>query len=211
MVAIPLGIFVVVMLLNLRDIPQDEPKIPSHESAEPLTIEPTPQSVQEATTADALAVAPIADPSTIKDEPIAPEVVLAHELLSTQEPTIETLAAKPESEAVAVASGPELIDSDEPAPVAIAAETEPIATGESATVAKAPTSPAQPPEIKALDPEEPEPILPEGPVVLPPKGSPKYAFDYRGRLWIEKKNKGFFRQLRRPQIPPEDPQSNSSR
>jgi hypothetical protein len=60
---------------------------------------------------------------------------------------------------------------------------------------------------QTIEPEsiEPEPIVPEGPLVLPEKGSPKFAFDYRGRLWVEKKRKGFFRQLRRPQLPPEEP------
>ncbi len=49
--------------------------------------------------------------------------------------------------------------------------------------------------------------LPEGPLRLPEKGSPKFVFDYRGRLWVEKKNRGFFRQLRRPQLPPDEPPS----
>jgi hypothetical protein len=60
-------------------------------------------------------------------------------------------------------------------------------------------------EAEGLEPLEDELELPEGPLVLPDKGSPKYAFDYRGRLWVEKKHKSFFRQLRRPQIPPEEP------
>ncbi len=42
-------------------------------------------------------------------------------------------------------------------------------------------------------------------VKLTPEGAPKYIFDYRGRLWVEKKNRGFFRQLRRPQLPPDEP------
>ena len=44
-----------------------------------------------------------------------------------------------------------------------------------------------------------------GPVILPGDSSPKFVFDYRGRLWVEKKRKGFFRQLRRPQLPPDEP------
>ena len=42
-------------------------------------------------------------------------------------------------------------------------------------------------------------------VKLAAEGAPKYIFDYRGRLWVEKKNRGFFRQLRRPQLPPDEP------
>lgn len=47
--------------------------------------------------------------------------------------------------------------------------------------------------------------LPDGPLQLPEKGSPKFVFDYRGRLWVEKKNRGFFKALRRPQLPPDEP------
>ncbi|MBI4671293.1 MAG: hypothetical protein HY741_06450 [Chloroflexi bacterium] len=57
------------------------------------------------------------------------------------------------------------------------------------------------PDDETLEPDQ-EPL---GPLEFPSKGSPKYAFDYRGRLWVEKKRKSFFRQLRRPQIPPEEP------
>ncbi|GIL15986.1 MAG: hypothetical protein BroJett039_11590 [Chloroflexota bacterium] len=47
--------------------------------------------------------------------------------------------------------------------------------------------------------------LSDSPLRFPEKGSPKFVFDYRGRLWVEKKNKGFFRRLRRPQLPPDEP------
>lgn len=80
----------------------------------------------------------------------------------------------------------------------------------------APTAPdnpiiAEPPD-PALDQnfDEPEPDdedIPAGPLQFPEKGSPKFTFDYRGRLWVEKKNKRFFKQLRRPQLPPDEPES----
>jgi hypothetical protein len=85
-----------------------------------------------------------------------------------------------------------------PKPVDTVEQVSPVAVGHS-------------PEIETIAPEQDEPILPEGPVQLPDKGSPKYAFDYRGRLWVEKKRKGFFRQLRRPQIPPEEPPDKAER
>ncbi|HZQ05304.1 MAG TPA: hypothetical protein VFD70_01905 [Anaerolineae bacterium] len=46
---------------------------------------------------------------------------------------------------------------------------------------------------------------PSDKVNVVPEVPPKYVFDYRGRLWVEKKNRGFFRQLRRPHLPPDDP------
>ncbi len=72
-------------------------------------------------------------------------------------------------------------------------------------------SPAPQPGKEATSPPEDEPTMPKGPVVLPNNEPPKYAFDYRGRLWVEKKNKGFFRILRRPQLPPEEPPNKSER
>jgi hypothetical protein len=72
-------------------------------------------------------------------------------------------------------------------------------------------SPVEPADNSNTHSDSEQPPLPEGPVVLPANDNPKYTFDYRGRLWVEKKNKGFFRQLRRPQLPPDDPQSTSNR
>lgn len=75
-----------------------------------------------------------------------------------------------------------------------------------ADVSTADISSAAPgPEVVTKPSEPDDPILPEGPLEIARKGSPKYAFDYRGRLWIDKKNKGFFRQLRRPRLPPDEP------
>lgn len=58
--------------------------------------------------------------------------------------------------------------------------------------------------------DEPEPMLieedkPQEPYKLYPKGPPRYTLDYRGRLWIDKKQKGLFRTVRRPNLPPDEP------
>lgn len=36
------------------------------------------------------------------------------------------------------------------------------------------------------------------------EAAPRYAFDYSGRLWVEKRQRGFFRRLKRPRLPPEE-------
>ena len=40
---------------------------------------------------------------------------------------------------------------------------------------------------------------------LYPDGPPQFQLDYSGKLWIDRKHKGFFRSLRRPHLPPEEP------
>jgi hypothetical protein len=45
---------------------------------------------------------------------------------------------------------------------------------------------------------------PSRPPPLPP-GAPGFTYDYRGRLWVQKKNRGFFRRLRQPKLPPDEP------
>jgi hypothetical protein len=40
---------------------------------------------------------------------------------------------------------------------------------------------------------------------LYPDGAPQFKLDYSGKLWVEKKRKGFFKTLRRPIIPPDEP------
>lgn len=108
-------------------------------------------------------------------EPTAP---VAHADLSAVEPEI---AAPPRPDLETTQSAPTNVSLPTPVPEPAKAETDDGTSDES------------------------DPILPEGPVTLSDKGAPKYAFDYRGRLWVEKKRKGFFRQLRRPNLPPEDP------
>ncbi len=52
---------------------------------------------------------------------------------------------------------------------------------------------------------EPPREEPSGIWKLYPDGPPQYKLDYRGNLWIDKKRKSFFKPLRRPNIPPEEP------
>lgn len=167
--------------------------------------------VPEAALANEMQVAEEAPP-----EMIAPP-------LSTEAPS---LATESSAEAVLVAEPPDATDvmqeSTAVAPLeARLTDTEAKESGDApladkltlaATENVSPeTTKGDKPEITTNGPEEDQPVTPEGPVVLPPKDTPKYAFDYRGRLWVEKKNRGFFRQLRRPQLPPDDPQSRADR
>ncbi len=202
LIALPLGAYLVVILFQTRDIGADESL--------------TEQAAHEI---PALSRDAVAD----SIEPLA-----ASEIVSVEpfDPVIETISPVP-SEASVVAAEPApavqldtptLFQKDESQLRASVAET--TATPEAQAETKIPIAETVSPnqdalvnvsETKALEADEPEPILPEGPIQLPEKGSPKYAFDYRGRLWVEKKNKGFFRQLRRPLLPPDDPQNNSNR
>lgn len=269
LVAIPLGIYVLVLLLNTRDLGEEEP----HDKSAPLGQE-SGSVLDEPIAADAVptlepqrAEAILTDSEIIQDSPISSEVILAAEPVSARavEPTdpqtdasdtttgalavadaaladeatrspiatsedVTQVLALPGAETTAVSSA--AIEPGAAAPSEPGGESQPVTSSsqvqepepDSAAETTAETasqpivaeelesSPAVPkplPEPESLD--EDDPILPEGPVVLPEKGSPKYAFDYRGRLWVEKKNKGFFRQLRRPQLPPEDPSNNSQR
>jgi hypothetical protein len=38
-----------------------------------------------------------------------------------------------------------------------------------------------------------------------PDGPPQFQLDYSGKLWVAKKQKSYFRPLRRPGIPPDEP------
>ena len=200
LIAIPLGAYLVVILFQTRDIGADE-------AATEHAAKEIPAFTRDAV-ADSI-------------EPIHASQIISAEPLDA---VVETISPVP-SEASIVAV--------EPAPVMAletptsfqkdesqAHVTETTTTPEVQTETQIPIAETVSPnqaglvkvsETKASDAEEPEPILPEGPIQLPEKGSPKYAFDYRGRLWVEKKNKGFFRQLRRPLLPPDDPQNNSNR
>lgn len=111
----------------------------------------------------------------------------------------ETNALAPESNAVT----PNLADTNALPPtetVDAQSEASVVTESESILPESAPTV-TTPSDAELEAPSE----EPSGPIEFPAKGSPKYAFDYRGRLWVEKKRKSFFRQLRRPQIPPEEP------
>lgn len=53
--------------------------------------------------------------------------------------------------------------------------------------------------------EHTAPEKPATPMALYPDGPPRYTLDYNGNLWIEKKRKRFFRPVRRPGLPPDEP------
>ena len=36
------------------------------------------------------------------------------------------------------------------------------------------------------------------------EAAPRYAFDYTGRLWVQKNQRGFFRRVKKPNLPPEE-------
>ncbi len=40
---------------------------------------------------------------------------------------------------------------------------------------------------------------------LYPDGAPQFKLDYSGKLWVDKRRKGYFKTLRRPNIPPDEP------
>jgi hypothetical protein len=52
---------------------------------------------------------------------------------------------------------------------------------------------------------EPPREEPPGIWKLYPDGAPQFRLDYSGKLWVDKKKKGYFKTLRRPNIPPEEP------
>lgn len=147
----------------------------------------------------------------VVDEPTSAEAENAEELVA------DVVASEPEQPAAANGAAAGIQDA-EPAPppavetAAVLAETIPSepAISESPQAKVETTEPgtsAEPPSKR--EDESPQPILSGQPLILP-EDAPKYAFDYRGRLWVEKKRRGFFRQLRRPQLPPEDPTDKSN-
>lgn len=202
--------------------------------AEVETFEPEASPLAETSVVSTTEAAPTAEAEleTLKSEPGAveetstestavaaptPEAEIASAASKTVAPTAETESISAADETIASLAdseiGPPVSETLAPleteAPPAVTEVEASKPSDESAqTVSTAPDEPstAEPPEA-----DQPEPELPAGPLEFPSRGSPRYAFDYRGRLWVEKKHKGFFRQLRRPQIPPEEPPSNSGR
>ncbi len=191
LIAIPLGAYLVVILFQTREIG----------AGVPLT--------EHATANVDLAKESVTDLLALRQ---ATEIV-ATESVHTVEKISDALVA-PSEFVAAIESAPARATEQENEAAQLQ-ETNVEAKGALETIVETVTSSqdafASLPETEMLNDDESELILPEGPVQLPEKGSPKYAFDYRGRLWVEKKRKGFFRQLRRPLMPPDEPQNNSSR
>lgn len=232
LIAIPLGVYLVALLFQTfeMDAPAPTEQAAAHEThvdseldtphqptADVVVAETVVSETQRATS-EFRAPAAIETVATIEQEPapiaenesisetIEPAPVVASAILS--ETISEQEAAEPISDALPVS------ESNVPVAATTALATE-LSTQESVaenapTATETVSSPTEL-EIDSNESDEAEPILPEGPLELPEKGSPKFAFDYRGRLWIEKRNKGFFRQLRRPQLPPDEPPDKASR
>lgn len=197
LIAIPLGLYLLVLIAWTRDFSPDGELSPQPVAA---VVSTTTEVIQDA------AVASV----TVADTHIEEPAVTAPDTNNSVADMATTDDATPsaDTELISVVSP----ESREPTPeptnlVSAALEQEIAPNGQPASPAAPqqtaePNSPGVSPQADHDDPSEP--ILSGQPLILP-GDSPKYAFDYRGRLWVEKKRRGFFRQLRRPQLPPDDP------
>lgn len=217
LIAIPLGIYLVILLFTTREFGASQEVLKEVRASEPASA----LSKEHAAEAVQATVGHAAEPELAVSESPSVEVDAPAPAVAKEIPAEAKVEDTPIVVAAAISESRlkvETPSSQEPtnlAELAASSDTQPT---EKASVVDAPTavpavddkSSSENSEIESLDPDEEEPILPEGPLEFPAKGSPKYTFDYRGRLWVEKKRKGFFRQLRRPQIPPDEPSSTSS-
>lgn len=194
LIAIPLGVYLIVILFSTRDLvgaETDASETRALELPSSFEIESVAEFVSHAI--DAAAV----------PEPLIP----AREILASENVPAE-LAISNAVEILPASMHSELGESEQPIPENQVLDSAPLVLAEHESK---PSESAPPAAERESTPHEeiqeqiPETDLSAGPLQLPAKGSPKYAFDYKGRLWIEKKRKSFFRQLRRPQIPPEEP------
>jgi hypothetical protein len=247
LIAIPLGVYLLVLLFSTRDLGADETR------AEEATAHP-PIAPESAVSGAEMPVLMETERSSSDGHRLAPDVAIVTSLqepvsefsepaqtpqprAGLQEPpeqSVEGLSAAQDSPPESRESASPLVSDEMPGNLApsgasldtavveeISARAPETATGEIVTTPESPppaVAAAEPAPVtdsveapETLAPDDAEPVLPPGPLELPDKGSPKYAFDYRGRLWVEKKRKGFFRQLRRPQLPPEEPPTTSER
>lgn len=223
LVAAPLALYLIIVLFSVQEIEPTEADIQRRAAAKERAAEKL--RALELERRDAESILTPAQPDKI----VAPEFVDASRAISAPL-AVSTTDTLPDTQAIAFATQSALPveitapQTDIHAPLAaaptdaasdaIGADTAAVTASVSKTstaqaettddIISASTSDRQP-ELsdapEALDEFEAS----AGPLQLPPTGSPKFAFDYRGRLWIEKKQKGFFRQLRRPQLPPEEP------
>lgn len=200
LIAIPLGVYLLVLMFSTRDFSPDGKS--ETRAAEPLHDEPDPVAPE---TAEASMTA--LPPGVVET------VVIAQDGITPESPTaIAQESNQPDADA-SIAPAALVTQAEHPAP------DDPIRPIESTTIAhsipeateKSSATSAATNLVQAGDEDESQPILSGQPLILPGKDAPKYAFDYRGRLWVEKKRRGFFRQLRRPQLPPDDPTNNSGR
>ncbi|MCG3142041.1 MAG: hypothetical protein HDKAJFGB_03416 [Anaerolineae bacterium] len=141
----------------------------------------------EPTRAKSISETPAAATSTLSSAENANAIVSENASAPTNEPSAALLENPPEN----------ALTPDDPA-------LEPQTASAAAPIITEPRADESPENSDALEDDEAD-ALSDGPLQLPEKGSPKFVFDYRGRLWVEKKNRGFFKALRRPQLPPDEP------
>lgn len=237
LVAIPLAVYLLVLVFSARDFSaagthdaHAEPA--SHDALEAAdqtrtdqaVIETPDQTIESAQDSahEQNAPTPVAD-QTLTAEPgttvTAVGMIAQTQTLSPDEPSspVESSVlaqASPTENAMTEAQTPPSAITEQPADSADSSE--PVPSPESQTASPPTTAQptgATPPSGETSQVTEnkgPQPVLSGQPLILP-DDAPKYAFDYSGRLWVEKKRRGFFRQLRRPQLPPEDPENKSKR
>lgn len=208
LIAIPLGLYLLVLIAWTRDFSPDGELSP--QSAEPV-ISTAAEVIQDAAVASAtLADTHIEGPAVTAPSRTDGPAFTAPDTNNNVADMATTDDATPsaDTELISVVSPESREPTPEPTNLASAASQQEIAPIEQPASPAAPQQTAEPnspgvsPQADHDDPSEP--ILSGQPLILP-GDSPKYAFDYRGRLWVEKKRRGFFRQLRRPQLPPDDP------
>lgn len=222
LIALPLGVYLLLILFHTFEIGIAVAIAPDHQigaegsSAENAPEQSTPRaasdlisllesgSLEPASARPSDGSIPVAgSPPELAPAALAP---LQHEIVL---PVSAAPVPSPAAASPAVATVPPALAETLAEPSAAQIETEPTAAApapEIPSVAVKQTPTTLPMENEPDEAQDSDPILPEGPLILADKGSPKYAFDYRGRLWIDKKHKSFFRQLRRPRLPPEEPQ-----
>lgn len=207
LVAAPLGVYLIALIMATRDLGAGET---ADETGAPVAMElPAAESAQEAEFEAVHTVAPVQEltsnePLTGLQSDAGTVAASTWDLESDAVPfALETTAAENENPLTDAPTLLEVAPTQTPAQSETTVEkNETPVTAESETILpESASSVTSQPDDETLEPDQ-EPL---GPLEFPSKGSPKYAFDYRGRLWVEKKRKSFFRQLRRPQIPPEEP------
>lgn len=223
LVAAPLAFYLLVILFSVQDIEPTEADIQKRAEAEHRAAEKLralelerrdAESILTPAQPDEIVAPEFADASRAISAPFA--VITTETLPDTQTNAFATQSAlpvettAPQTDSYApIAAAPTDATSDATGadPAAVTASVTEPSTAQAETtddIIPASMSDGQP-ELSDASESQDEFEASGGPLHLPPKGSPKFAFDYRGRLWIEKKQKGFFRQLRRPHLPPEEP------
>jgi hypothetical protein len=216
LVAAPLAIYLIILAFSLQDIkgenaPADDNPNSAKEDGEITTISET--------LAEPTIVLPTSTAASRVDEFLSemqhpealPEPVVEKTPPNAPSETLVPTAMRIPAQITADETTENVAPRSETKPVELVPEaSEPTAPPPEHSTAELIITPTAPDELaeNVQDDENIEELLDaDGPLQLPGKGSPKFTFDYRGRLWVEKKRKSFFRQLRRPQLPPDEPES----